>query len=183
MARTEGTVLAWPATLMRDDEGRVQVRFPDFPEALTDAADEWEALAEAADCLAEAVAARIADGEDIPAPGPIAPRHACCASFALLAYKAALFSAMRRDGISKSELARRLCVDEKDVRRLIDPRYRGSKVERLHAALAACGVGAQLTLVDASDERLFGSRRSGPANRRSRPPRRRRAGQGSNSAA
>jgi antitoxin HicB len=76
----------------------------------------------------------------------------------VLAYKAALFSAMRRDAISKSELARRLEVDEKDVRRLVDPRYRGSKVERLHAALAACGVAAQITLVDtARRERLLGT--------------------------
>jgi len=157
MARTEETVLAWPAMLMRDDEGRVQVRFPDFPEALTDGADEREALAEAADCLAEAVAARIADSEDIPAPGPLRRGMRAVPLPPLLAYKAALFSAMRRDRISKSELARRLCVDEKDVRRLIDPKYQGSKVERLHAALAACGVVAQLTLVDTSGERLLGS--------------------------
>ena len=60
--------LAWPAQVDRDDDRPVQVRFPDFPEALTDADDEWEALAEAADCLAEAVAARMTDGEDIPPP-------------------------------------------------------------------------------------------------------------------
>src|SRR5262245_6847723 len=113
MARTEETILAWPATLAPDDEGRVQVRFPDFPEALTDAADEWEALAEAADCLAEAVAARIADGEDIPAPAPLRRGMLSFHLSPVLAYKAALYSAMRRDGISKSELARRLGVDEK----------------------------------------------------------------------
>jgi antitoxin HicB len=153
----EQTTLAWPATLIADDQGRIQVRFPDFPEALTDGADDAEALAEAADCLAEAVAARIADDEDLPAPSrprrgmhvvPLPP---------LLAYKAALFGAMRQGRISKSELARRLGIDEKDVRRLVDPRYRGSKVERLHAALMACGVTAQIKLIDTSRrERLFG---------------------------
>jgi len=158
MTHSAETTLAWPASLAQDDEGRVQVRFSDFPEALTDGGDEAEALAEAADCLAEAVAARIADGEDLPAPSgwrrgmyaiPLPP---------VLAYKAALFSAMRRDAISKSELARRLDIDEKDVRRLLDPRYRGSKVERLHAALAACGFTAQITLIDtARRERLLGA--------------------------
>jgi antitoxin HicB len=158
MAQTEETVLAWPAKLISDDEGRVQVRFPDFPEALTDGAGEREALLEAVDCLAEAVAARIADGEDIPAPGPLRRGMHAVPLPPLLAYKAALFSAMRRDGVSKSELARRLQVDEKDVRRLLDPRYRGSKIERLHAALAACGVVAQITLIDsARRERLLGS--------------------------
>jgi antitoxin HicB len=156
MAQSAETVLAWPAMLVPDDEGRVQVRFPDFPEALTDGAGEREALTEAADCLAEAVAARIADGEDIPAPSPLRRGMHAIPLAPVLAYKAALFSAMRRDGISKSELARRLGVDEKDVRRLVDPRYRGSKFERLHAALAACGVVAQISLVDqASDHRLL----------------------------
>jgi antitoxin HicB len=157
MSRSEETILAWPALLARDDDGRVQVRFPDFPEALTDAADEWEALAEAADCLAEAVAARIADGEEIPAPTRLRRGMLRFPLSPVLAYKAALYSAMRRDGISKSELARRLGIDEKDVRRLVDPRYRGSKVERLHAALAACGIVGQLTLIDTSRERLLGS--------------------------
>jgi antitoxin HicB len=76
----------------------------------------------------------------------------------LLAYKAALFSAMRRDGVSKSALARRLGIDEKDVRRLIDPKYRGTKVERLHAALTACGISTQISLVDyGRRERVLGA--------------------------
>ena len=150
--------LAWPAMLAPDPEGRIQVRFPDFPEALTDGADEVEALAEAADCLAEAVAARVADDEDLPAPSPTRRGMHVVPLPPLLAYKAALFCAMRQAGISKSDLARRLGIDEKDVRRLADPRYRGSKVERLHAALAACGITAQITLIDtARRERRLGS--------------------------
>jgi antitoxin HicB len=158
MGQREETTLAWPASLSQDDEGRFQVRFPDFPEAMTDGVDETEALIEAVYCLAEAVAARIADGEELPAPSPLRRGMYAVPLPPVLAYKAALFSAMRRDAISKSELARRLKVDEKDVRRLVDPRYRGSKVERLHAALAACGVAAQITLVDtARRERLLGT--------------------------
>jgi antitoxin HicB len=134
MARSVQTTLAWPVALTSDDDGRIQVRFPDFPEALTDGADEAEALAEAADCLAEAVAARITDQEDLPAPSPLRRGLHAIPLAPLLAYKAALFSAMRRDGLSESELARRLGLDEEDVRRLIDPSDRASKIERLHAA-------------------------------------------------
>jgi antitoxin HicB len=156
LARSAQT-LAWRATLVADEEGRIQVRFPNFPEALTDGAHEAEALAEAADCLAEAVAARIADSEDLPAPSAVRRGMYAVPLPPLLAYKAALFSAMRRDGASKSELARRLGIDERDIRRLLDPKYQGSKVERLHAALAACGVAAQITLVQSSRrERLLG---------------------------
>lgn len=158
MAGSTQTTLAWPALLVADNEGRVQVRFSDFPEALTDGADEDEALAEAADCLAEAVASRLADGEDLPAPTPMRRGMHAVPLPPLLAYKAALYSAMRRDGVSKSGLARRLGIDEKDVRRLLDPKYRGSKVERLHAALAACGVAVHLTLVDTNrGEHLLGA--------------------------
>ncbi len=167
MSRSEETILAWPALLTEDEDGRVQVRFPDFPEALTDASNDWEALTEAADCLAEAVAARITDGEDIPAPTRMRRGMMTFRLPPVLTYKAALYSVMRRDGISKSDLARRLGIDEKDVRRLVDPKYRGSKVERLDAALAACGVVAQITLVDTSGEPLLGSTAvSGTATRR-----------------
>jgi antitoxin HicB len=158
IAQSAETTLAWPASLVQDDEGRVQVRFPDFPEALTDGTDESEALREASDCLAEAVAARITDGEDLPAPSPLRRGMHAVPLPPVLAYKAALFAAMRREAIKKSELARKLEVDEKEVRRLVDPRYRGSKIERLHAALAACGIAAQITLVDtARRQRLFGA--------------------------
>jgi antitoxin HicB len=64
---------AYPARFTPDADGRIQVRFPDFPEALTDGADEAEAMAEAADCLAEAIASRVADGEAIPQPSALEP--------------------------------------------------------------------------------------------------------------
>jgi hypothetical protein len=44
----------FPARLEPDEEGRLVVHFPDLPDALTDCADEAEALAEAVDCLSEA---------------------------------------------------------------------------------------------------------------------------------
>jgi predicted RNase H-like HicB family nuclease len=47
-------------------QGFALVTFPDFPEARTDGETLEEALAEAADCLAEAVAGRIARTETPP---------------------------------------------------------------------------------------------------------------------
>jgi predicted RNase H-like HicB family nuclease len=64
---------AWPARFFFDTDGRIQVRFPDFAEAMTDGADEEEAMLEAADCLAEAIASRIADREAVPPPSPLEP--------------------------------------------------------------------------------------------------------------
>ena len=52
--------------------------------------------------------------------------------------KAALYTAMREAGISKIQLARRLGVDEKEVRRLLDPHY-GSKLPRIAEAISLLG--------------------------------------------
>jgi len=52
--------------------------------------------------------------------------------------KAALYVAMKDAGISKVQLAKRLGVDEKEVRRLLDPQY-GSKLPRIAQAVEALG--------------------------------------------
>jgi antitoxin HicB len=98
----------FPARLEPDVEGRLVVHFPDLPEALTDGADEAEALAEAADCLSEALAARIVNDEDIP--GPSRPRHRqyLVTPDATIALKVALHSALRAGKMTIADLARRL---------------------------------------------------------------------------
>jgi antitoxin HicB len=52
--------------------------------------------------------------------------------------KAALYVAMREAGISKVQLARKLGVDEKEIRRLLDP-HDGSKLPRIAQAIGALG--------------------------------------------
>jgi len=54
------------------------------------------------------------------------------------AAKAALSIAIKAAGITKTELAKRLECDEKEVRRLLDPRH-PSKLPRIEAALSAVG--------------------------------------------
>jgi antitoxin HicB len=50
------------------DDGGYVVTCRDLPEAITQGETRKDALAEAADCLEEAIAARIDDGRDIPSP-------------------------------------------------------------------------------------------------------------------
>ena len=52
--------------------------------------------------------------------------------------KAPLYVAMRQPGISKMQLAKRLGVDEKEFRRLLDPHY-GSKLPRIAHAISLLG--------------------------------------------
>ncbi|HYZ40584.1 MAG TPA: type II toxin-antitoxin system HicB family antitoxin [Stellaceae bacterium] len=128
----------FPARLEPDEEGRLVVHFPDLPEALTDGADKAEALAEAADCLSEALAGRINRGEVIPPPSRLHRRHHWVAPEPTIALKAALYSALRARKMTVADLARRLDIDERKAARLIDPRA-ASRLADLEAALSALG--------------------------------------------
>ena len=95
----------FPVRLERDDENRLVVHFPDLPEALTDGADEAEALAEAADCLSEALAGRINRGEDIPPPSRLRRGQHWVAPDPTMALKAVLYSALRARRMTVADLA------------------------------------------------------------------------------
>ena len=129
--------LAYPVTLETDSAGRVLVLFPDFPEAATDGADRAEALAEAPDCLQEAIAGRLARREPVPSPSPARGRPTVVPG-AIIAAKAALHTVLRDAALTNTALAERLGVAEGEVRRLLDPRH-ASKIARLEAALGALG--------------------------------------------
>ena len=128
----------YPAMLTPEEEGGFTVRFVDLSEAITQGEDMEDALREAADCLDEAIANRIVMGLDIPKPSRIKKGYYPVPLPAQMAAKAALYIAIREANISKVELARRLHCDEKEVRRLLDPRH-PSKLPRIEAALAAVG--------------------------------------------
>ena len=129
----------YPATLTPDtQDGGFVVTFPDVPEAITQGDDVPEALQQAADCLEEAMAGRIRRYESIPAASPVGPDQYAIPVLAQTAAKAALYLAIRHANITKTELAERLDCDEKEVRRLLDPRH-ASKLSRLESALAALG--------------------------------------------
>jgi antitoxin HicB len=116
----------------------VLVQFADFPEALTEGIDRNQAMVEAADCLEEAIAGRMRRGDEIPSPSSPRRGERLVPLSAPMAAKAALYIAMREARISKAELATRLDCDEKEVRRLLDPRH-PSKLPRLERALAVLG--------------------------------------------
>jgi antitoxin HicB len=128
----------YPVTLTPDADGGFVVTFRDWPEAITQGETRDQALGEAADCLEEAVAARIDDRAELPVPSPPQANEATVAVPIATALKAALYLAVRETGLGTSELARRLGVHEKEARRLLDPRHR-SKAAALERALIAVG--------------------------------------------
>lgn len=132
----ESTLCVWPARIKRDAKGRYVVKFPEFPEALTDGATESEATANAADALSETLMQRLKRNEPIPVPHKAARGEYQIAPDPTVAMKLALHEVTRTVKAPTAELARRLDIDEKEARRLLDPKF-PSKAPRLAAALRA----------------------------------------------
>jgi antitoxin HicB len=128
----------YPVALKAEKGSAFTVTFPDLPEAITSGKDRADALNQAADCLEEAIAGRIADELDIPVPSTPKRRQSVVAVPAPMAAKAALCLAMRDSKITRTEFARRLMCDEKEVRRMLDPRH-ATKLATIARALQILG--------------------------------------------
>ena len=128
----------YAAALTRTGLRELVVSFRDLPECLTSGEDADAALAAADDALAEALAGRIDDGEPIPEPSAAAPGEREVAVPPGIAAKAALAIAFRESGLTRVAFAASLGLDEKVVRRLLDPRH-GTSPDRIAKALRALG--------------------------------------------
>jgi len=141
---------SYPASFIREDHGKgFHVQFHDLPEALTGGDDIEDTLEQAADCLAEAIAGRIARGDRIPTPSKPKRGQRLISVPLYLAPKLALYLAMRERRIPNTELAKRLGVSETVVRRMLDPKH-DTKPEKIQAALAALGKRIVVTFQDAA---------------------------------
>ena len=120
------------------DKRGIVVSFPDVPEAITQGDDIANARAMAEEALGLALLSYPARGLPMPkartrrrdmVPVAVAPN---------VAAKLAVLDAFMEAAISKAELARRLDKDEKEVRRILDPRH-ATKLQTLTETLRALG--------------------------------------------
>ena len=137
----------YPCNLAPEEDGGFSVSFPDVPEALTCGNDRAEALTMAEDALTVALGAYVANREDIPVPSVSIAGQELIAVPATTAAKLALYTAMRRQNISKVALAERLNLSEGTVRKLLDLDHR-SQIGNVERALRA--VGRSLVVGDRS---------------------------------
>ena len=129
----------YPCNLTPDEEdGGFNVTFPDVPEALTCGDDRSEALEMAEDALVVALCSYVDTHEEIPVPGTAAEGQVMVVVTPIVAAKLALYTAMRRQGITAVELADRLGLGESAVRKVLDPDY-GSHLTQVEKALRAVG--------------------------------------------
>lgn len=134
----------FPARFKPDrKDGGFVVTFRDVPEAVTQTDRLDDCRDEAAGALQAAIEGRIMDGLDIPTPSRAKRGEHQIALPVHTALKAALYLKMQEGKITRVELARRLGIDEKEARRMLDP-YHATKAERLEQALAALGCHAEL---------------------------------------
>jgi antitoxin HicB len=126
------------AVMEPGDKRSVVVSFPDVPEAITEGRDDTEARLMAEEALGLALLTYPARGLPLPkakvrgrgmVPIAVAPD---------VAAKLAVLEAFGDARITKVELARRLGKDEKEVRRILDPRH-ATKLAALTETLRALG--------------------------------------------
>lgn len=133
MERFEYAVVLKPA-----DEGGFIVTCRDLPQLVTQGENVADALAEAADAMDEVFAAYMLGKLEFPAPSKVRRGEHVVAPPAETIAKAALYVAMKKAHITNVQLAKQLGVDEKEVRRLLDPHY-ASKLPRIAQAIALLG--------------------------------------------
>jgi len=137
---------AYPIALTPDEaDGGFTVTCRDLPEVITQGDDREAAIEAAEGALEAAIEMRIADGMDIPQPGKSRKGEQLVGLPVAVAMKAAIYLAMTEQGVSKSDLARRMQLDEKEARRILDPRH-ATRVGTLERALHALGKRAEVVV-------------------------------------
>lgn len=129
---------------LETDEGTVLLTCPDIASVVTFGNDEAEALHYAVDAITVALDSLMERGAAIPTPSPADGRPLVRLP-TLTAAKLALYEAMREGEVSQVELARRLSVDPRQIRRMLDLTHRG-RFEDIEAALGALGLRPVFTV-------------------------------------
>jgi antitoxin HicB len=128
----------YPVSIKRAKEGGYVVTCRDLPALVTQGNDRNDALVQASDAMDELFATLMKQGKAFPVPSKPRRSEYVVSPPAETVAKAALYSALREAKVTKVELARQLGVDEKEVRRLLDPHYQ-SKLPRIAQAVAVLG--------------------------------------------
>ena len=131
-----------------DRRGNIVVTFPDVPEVVTQGRGEADARAMAEEALGLALLTYLARGKSLPKPRARGRGLVDIAVAPDVAAKLAVLESFAAAGITKSELARRIGKDEKEVRRILDPKH-PTKLPALNAALRALGKRLVVGVIEA----------------------------------
>ncbi|MGC1778056.1 MAG: type II toxin-antitoxin system HicB family antitoxin [Xanthobacteraceae bacterium] len=121
-----------------DRRGTIVVSFPDVPEAMTQGHGEADARTMAEEALGLVLLNYLQRGRPLPKRRSKGHGLVEIAVAPDVAAKLAVLESFAAAGISKTELAHRIGKDEKEVRRILDPKH-PTKLPALTAALRALG--------------------------------------------
>jgi antitoxin HicB len=138
----------FPVQLTPDiEDGGYVVTFRDIPEAITQGDSISECLREAVDCLEEAIASRINNNREIPQPSSFQAGEYLVELPLMMVFKTLVYQAFREKEINKTQLARQLNVDEKEIRRILNPRH-GTKLSTIERVLSALGKKIEVRMIE-----------------------------------
>jgi antitoxin HicB len=130
----------YEVTLDADENDAFLVTAPQFPEVTSFGNSIEEALVHGRNAIEEAIAGRIAEGQNIPHPLRKTKGRGHFVEVPALVYlKSALYMICRKKGVSRAELTRRLGWHREQVDRLFRLDH-NSQIDQLEAAFKAIGV-------------------------------------------
>jgi antitoxin HicB len=119
-----------------EQSGVIIVTFPDVPEAISEGVGTGDAIQQASDALGVALLSYPLRG--LPIPKAKARKGNKISVPADIAAKLAVLEAFNSSGCSKSDLARRLGKNEREIRRILDPMH-ATKLSTLVEVLSLLG--------------------------------------------
>lgn len=131
-----------------DDNETFLVTCPALPELTTFGETEQEALANAQQALLGIARQYARRGLDLP-PGDARPGEPAANLSAQAAAKLALARAMRQAGVTQTALAARMGIDDRQVRRLIDPGT-VNNLDQIEQAFAALDLALRINVIAAA---------------------------------
>jgi antitoxin HicB len=129
----------YPVTLESDENGTVIATVPDVRGVVTYGDDADEAVAQSTEALTVMISGLMDDNEEIPAPSRPKKGQPTIALPPLVESKVLLYETMRRVGVSRAELARRLGgKNPTHITRLLNVLHQ-SRHDQLDEAMAVLG--------------------------------------------
>ncbi|MBR7961232.1 type II toxin-antitoxin system HicB family antitoxin [Burkholderia vietnamiensis] len=139
-------MLRYPARFEPDEEdGGYVVTFRDIPEAITQGDTLDEARSMGADALLTAMDFYFEDKRPVPAPSKAKKGEELIALPASVSAKVMLLNEMLAQGVTPSELARRMGTRPQDVNRIMDLGHT-TKIDTIAEALEAVGRHLELSV-------------------------------------
>ncbi|HAV1851635.1 type II toxin-antitoxin system HicB family antitoxin [Enterobacter hormaechei] len=138
--------MKYPVKLIEAEEGGYVVKFPDVPEALTQADNMQDALNEGLDALVTAFEFYFEDGDRIPSPSKLENYEHFVELPLSVEAKILMLNTFIDSKITQVELANRMNVKKQEVTRLFDLNH-STKIDTIQKAIAAMGHRLNLSYI------------------------------------